>query len=192
MNVYRILVQWYRQGKLKYREKKFVLVSPCPLQILRGLLWYRTPPRALKRPATNRPNCDTAWKVQEVAWLQCWLCACVSVCVRVCTCTFACLSACVRVCTCTFACTERDRRYTFELQVPVSVYTERWRWMITFPTFICERIRTCAKSRLTLFANSNQILMSHKITRKAKTCLFSSSTVIPYKCLGPVTYCEPV
>jgi hypothetical protein len=93
------------------------------------------------------------------------------------------LCVCERVCTCVYVCvcvcTGLDRRSTFRLLVPVFLCKERWRWMVAFPTFICECIRTCSESRLTLFANGNQILMSHKIICKAKICLFSSSTVVP-------------
>jgi hypothetical protein len=88
------------------------------------------------------------------------------VCERTRACVRACACACVRACVCT--CTERDGRSTFRLLVPVFLCTERCRWMVAFPAFICERIRTCAESGFTLFANSNQILMPHKIICKAK------------------------
>ena len=41
MNEYGALVEWYWQGKLKYREKSCPIVS-FPSQITHGLVWYRT------------------------------------------------------------------------------------------------------------------------------------------------------
>jgi len=111
------------------------------------------------RPALWKGRLPTARNVTLLEWFRKW---------HDCNADFVGVCMCVCTCTCACACTERDRRSTFRLLVPVFIYTERWGWMVAFPTLICERIRTCAKSRLTLFANSNQIVMSHKITCKAK------------------------